>query len=179
MGGLAKRPSGVCLTGAVAGNWANATRVCADLPLLAHGSTMAIGDFEGTTPLLPEEFFNGRRRRLGCGKLGRLQKRSPITAKAIGERVSRQFTSPRSTRFDAGHQDACDGRSASLVEASTVALRHDQLARPSRAAALRLRNDRPLRAASLPKKRDAILAPQIKQIAKSIEAWLHQPNPGQ
>ena len=64
-----------------------------------------------------------------------------------------------------------DRRSASLVEASTVALRHDQLARRSRASDLRLRNDRPLRAASLLQNARRHSRAQIKQIAKSIEAF--------
>jgi hypothetical protein len=87
------------------------------------------------------------------------------------ERMSRQFTSPRSTVSMPATKTTCDGRSASLVEASTVALRQDQLARPSGASRLRLRNDRPLRAASLPQNARRHSRAQIKQIAKSIEAF--------
>jgi hypothetical protein len=87
------------------------------------------------------------------------------------ERMSRQFTLPRSTVSMPATKTTCDGRSASLVEASTVALRQDQLARPSGASRLRLRNDRPLRAASLPQNARRHSRAQIKQIAKSIEAF--------
>jgi hypothetical protein len=77
------------------------------------------------SPFLPEEFFNGRLEGWGVLESFCLQKRSTITAEGYWERMSRQFTSPRSTVSMPATKTACDGRSASLVEASTVALRHN------------------------------------------------------